>query len=525
MIDDAPGSTLVSSDPPPRDPLSDQPPDPPLVAMADVPLERIETELCALGAHIDAAVCRWLGFVAEFDRREGYLVWECRSTANWLAWKCGVSMVTGREYVRVARALEGLPRIKAEFTAGRLSYSKVRAITRIAHEENEKTLVDLAHDSTASVLDTVVRQYRRFGDASGAGDAWRSYENREFSWYHDDNGDVVFNGRLPADMGAVVIKMISAARQAIDTENASAEAPGDRENASAEARPVPAATPGEELRARNADALVLAAESFLTHGAVHREGSDRCDLTVIADIDTLIDAPSTDSPPADTNDVSPESTPTESDPGAPAAGDPIGWPGITDRIGRRAHIHGGAPLHSHVVRRLACDCVASIVGLGADGDPMYASRHQRTVNARLRRALKIRDRCCTFPGCDQRAFLQAHHIIHWVDGGLTITENMALVCGKHHRAVHEGGCIMMRSKTGELVVYSPDGRRFDNQPTHIENPGDLETQNAAHGLNINHQTHRCHWQGRGPNMSDIIFHLDLCQDRHTERHTERHDQR
>ena len=76
---------------------------------------------------------------------------------------------------------------------------------------------------------------------------------------------------------------------------------------------------------------------------------------------------------------------------------------------------------------------------------------------------------------------------------------------------------MVRSKTGELIVYSPDGRRFDHQPTHVEHPGDLETQNAAHGQHINHDTHRCNWQGRGPDMSDIIHHLDLCHARHADK--------
>ncbi len=462
------------------------------VVLAEVPLERIETELCSLGAHIDAAMCRWLLFLAEFDRREGYRSWECQSAAHWLAWKCGISLTTGREHVRVARALEDLPRAQREFAAGRLSYSKVRAISRVADEATENALVELALDSPASVVDVFCRQYRRHGQAGTKEAAVRSYEDREFTWFIDDNGDYVFSGRMPAEMGAVVVKMIGAARHRLDTDppaggsETADEAPGrgtaTDNNPPAGGRVAGPAQP-ERTRARNADALALAARSFLDRGPIATDGAaDRFELNIICDLDTLLKG--ADGP---------------------------------------CHLDGGPHLGAHVVRRLACDCTASITALGTTGDPMYTSRHQRVVNRRLRRALQIRDRCCTFPGCGQRGFLQAHHVIHWVNGGLTVLDNLTLVCGKHHRAVHEGGCVMVRRKTGELVVYGPDGRRFDHElpdlrqpdPAHpdLRGPGDLETLNGDAGLHIDHRTNRCGWEGRSPNIDDIIQHLDHCQRR------------
>ena len=94
-------------------------------------LERLETEIVELAAQIHAATCRWLGLVAEFDRREGWKAWGCRSCAHWVAWRCSLSDVAARDQVRVARRLEGLPLVRAAYAAGELSYSKVRALTRV----------------------------------------------------------------------------------------------------------------------------------------------------------------------------------------------------------------------------------------------------------------------------------------------------------------------------------------------------------------------------------------------------------
>src|SRR5512142_854060 len=111
---------------------------------AELPLERLEAELLAIAARSTAAMAAWLRMVEEFDRREGYLSWEVPSTARWLAWKCGLDHRTARDYVRVARALPGLPVMAECFSSGELPYSKVRALTRIATAATEADLVELA---------------------------------------------------------------------------------------------------------------------------------------------------------------------------------------------------------------------------------------------------------------------------------------------------------------------------------------------------------------------------------------------
>src|SRR6201990_1626864 len=96
------------------------------------PLERVEAQICELAGHLAAATCRFLVLLTDFDDRRGWASWEMGSCAQWLSWKCQMSSGTAREHVRVARALRDLPVIRARFAAAKLSYDKVRALTRIA---------------------------------------------------------------------------------------------------------------------------------------------------------------------------------------------------------------------------------------------------------------------------------------------------------------------------------------------------------------------------------------------------------
>ncbi len=100
--------------------------------------DRLEFQIMTQAGHLSAAMCRLLLLVAEYDRREAYGRWECRSMAHWLEWKCGLAAATAREHVRVARAIAALPVIREAFSRAELSYSKVRALTRVATVETEQ---------------------------------------------------------------------------------------------------------------------------------------------------------------------------------------------------------------------------------------------------------------------------------------------------------------------------------------------------------------------------------------------------
>ena len=170
--------------------------------------ERLEAEITTLAGHIAAATCRWLLLVGEFDRREAWASWGCRSCAHWLSWQCATGLRAAREQVRVARALDALPAIRGAFAEGRLSYSQARALTRVAQPENEVELLALAREATAAQLERLVRGYEK---ALALRDQARdAYERRELVWWQDDDGSFVIHARLPADDGALVIDGLQA---------------------------------------------------------------------------------------------------------------------------------------------------------------------------------------------------------------------------------------------------------------------------------------------------------------------------
>jgi Domain of unknown function (DUF222) len=171
-----------------------------------VPLERVEAQICELAGHLAAATCRFLVLLAEFDARRGWASWEMRSCAAWLSWKCQMSSGTAREHVRVARALRGLPVIRAGFAAGRLSYAKVRALTRIATAETEAGLAELAGPMTGNQLERFARAHRQVSQADEAAARVR----RRLTWRLEEDGSLSGSFRLPPLQGAVLLKALRA---------------------------------------------------------------------------------------------------------------------------------------------------------------------------------------------------------------------------------------------------------------------------------------------------------------------------
>jgi len=442
--------------------------------LSGVPTERLEADICELAAHIDAAVCRWLGLVAEFDRREAWAVWECSSAAMWLSWKCGISLTTAHEQVRVARALAGLPVIRAAFGRGEVSYSKVRAMTRVATPAIEVELVEVARESTGAGLERICRAYRRLGELRADEEAARVFAERALSWGHDEDGGFVFHGRLPAELGELVIQMVQVAQGEL---GAADRAPGSSAEDSGGADPVARREPGESSAARRADALVHAARGFLGRLDRARRRVGGAEVTVIVDADLLTDDPE--------------------------AADEPGSPGV----GGTCETGHGAGLAPSVARRLACDGVIRALILEPSGDPLRLGRRRRVVTAALRHALEVRDRGCVFPGCDRRGYLDAHHLAHWADGGCTDVDNLCLVCPFHHRRLHEGGWLLTRDPSGRFAAQRPDGRRYATVPVQIDPADRIEAVHERLGLHIDARTNESLWEGPGGDLSAVIEYL------------------
>jgi hypothetical protein len=379
-------------------------------------VDRLGQEITTLAAHITAATARWLALIVEFDERGGWGGSGAKSLSQWLSWMCSVSPFTAREYVRVARRVRDLPVLAAAFARGELSYSKVRALTRIEDIPDENRLLELARHASASQLERIVSGYRSCL-AVEAG-ARQAYDERFVSWSWDVDGSLILRGRLPAEQGALLVQALQASRDALGP------APAARpENVSAET-----GQPRERVapRARNADALVALADASLENTG-NSSTADRYQVVVHVEAATL---------QGDSQD--------------------------DDRAVPRCELEDGALLPAATARRLACD--GSLVRIvERDGKPLSVGRKTRTIPPALRRALRSRDGGCAFPGCDSTRHVDAHHIEHWADGGRTDIGNLVQLCRFHHRLLHEGG-YLVRRRGDAFAFFTPKGQVLPQVP-------------------------------------------------------------
>jgi hypothetical protein len=226
-------------------------------------LSDLAAEICSLAGRINAANHRFLLLIAEFDRRNGWADDAAQSCAHWLNWKCGIGLGAAREKVRVAHALGALPLTSAAMASGKLSYSKVRELTRVATLGNEDTLLYAAENGTAQHVEQIVRAYRRCQEADELSRDALQQQNRRVSVRYDYDGSLVLECRLPAEAGAAVLKAIDLAVE-----------------------DVPA---GTSFSARRADALARVAQNFLSQGAADAPGADRHHIVVHVARETLRD--------------------------------------------------------------------------------------------------------------------------------------------------------------------------------------------------------------------------------------------
>ena len=164
-------------------------------------LNTLEAQITRLWGHINAATAQFLALLAEFDRKEGWAQHGMASCANWLSWQCGIGEVAAREKVRTARALESLPKIAKAFGEGRLSYSKVRALTRVATAATEETLLHIALNGTAEHVERTVRGFRRMQRENERNEAEAMHERRYLDCRRESDGSVRLDARLGAGGG------------------------------------------------------------------------------------------------------------------------------------------------------------------------------------------------------------------------------------------------------------------------------------------------------------------------------------
>ena len=372
-------------------------------------LDRLGDEIARLSAEVDTAIARLLTLIRELDDQRG---WSngFRSCAEWLAWRVGLDIVAARERVRIARALGTLPILAGALERGDLSYTKVRALTRIATPENEARLLTMGRTNTAEQIGRIVRSRRMLDGAAERREAKRQHESRALSAYREESGMVVIHGRLDPEGGAVFMQALAAAQDALYRRSKEAAGPSR------------AAPPMPTYLQQNADALTLLAEAALHHEFDPGAPGERYQVVLHVD-DTVLASP--------------------------------------DAVGES--MLDGTHASAEASERLSCDASRTWMRHDSEGNVLEVGRRTRTIPPALRRALLHRDQGCRFPACGLR-FVQGHHIQHWAHGGPTTLANLVLLCRRHHRAVHEDGYRVARSENGVLQFTGPDGHLIPEAP-------------------------------------------------------------
>ncbi len=422
-------------------------------------LDRLGDEIADLSAHLDAATARLLDLIRDFDARGGWNT-GFRSCADWLSWRVGLDLGAARERVRVARALGSLPAFAQALARGELSYAKVRALTRVATPETEQRLLAAGRAGTAAHVERIVRGWRRVDRHAEAREVERRHAIRCLDVRQDEDGTVVVRGRLDPEVGALLVKALDAAREVLDQRARQSGAPN------------PAGDPATEpptLAQQRADALALIAETALHHDLDPGAPGERYQVVVHVDAPALA--------------------------GAEESGN--------------AALEDGMRVSAETSRRLACDASRVVMRHDPDGRTLEIGARTRTIPPALRRALHHRDQGCRFPGCNVR-FGEGHHIRHWAHGGPTTLSNLALLCRRHHRAVHEEGYHLDRSPEGELRFRRPNGQLLPESPPRTRVPADpvrtLRAGHEANGLHLHARTAMPSWLG---DRLDVGWAIDV----------------
>ena len=447
-------------------------------------------EMTRSAAFLNAVNWHFIDLLGEFDQRGIWRDGGYSSLVNWLDHRCGMAPGAARERIRVARKLRDLKLINHAFEKGEISYSKVRAITRAATPETERTLLKMARHCSAAELESLVRTYERTG--ASRGDRNDQTEKRFLEWYYDDEGMLVLNARLPADVGAVVVKALD---KAVDMRKEEREdyfkglylssvhddpcQPDPEVDCAAcsDTAGSDKTSPADVAGCRSGRVLIDSATDLLAeNGETEQKG------------------PASESSDRDTQPATQESKGNVSaetlrllftgwsNPRQLSADGLCDiaehWLATAEKGAKRRPNHSryevvlhidrnelaaashpryylerGTAVTQETGRRIACDAQVSQLIEDAHGMLLKLGRKQRIVPPLLLKALKRRDKRCRFPGCSHVRYLAAHHITHWIDGGETDVNNLVMLCSRHHALLHDGHYSIRVQENGKAIFY------------------------------------------------------------------------
>jgi Domain of unknown function (DUF222)/HNH endonuclease len=401
---------------------------------------------------------RWLGELAVVDSRgaagaeDGI---QAPSTASWLRTRCRMGAGAAHRAVRTARAVFGGPltHTAQALTAGTISPAHAAVLADGTHDlhahtitEAEPVLLNLARQLDPPRLRRAITHLRLVADPDGEQDRAEQRHGRRGLWLSPTfEGMVALQGLLEPEAGQTLLAALEPLARPANAE--------DTRSASQ----------------RRADALAELARRTLEAGRLPQTGGVRPQLLVTVDLDTLLGRPGA---------IGGEGGWTG--PLDPEACQRLACDGAVTRVLVSRHPNQHAPDHpDHDHGRCGNDKVevtdpdrADLAARlrhartrlpptlgGAPSQPLDLGRTTRVIHPTQRAALVVRDGGCVFPGCDRpQAWCEAHHLVHWLDGGPTDLPNLALLCRAHHRAVHEGGWRLGRDPDGQLTTTPPHRR-------------------------------------------------------------------
>jgi hypothetical protein len=369
--------------------------------LADLPDARIEEDFAELHRAVQQLEVERLRRLAEIERRrlherDGFL-----SAAAWVVGRFRVAWGAAREHVRIARALDHMPETRAALDEGEVSISAVRVLVAArevsveAFQRCEGQLVQAARIHSVSELARVAAFWREAAEQEDApGGEARLRARRRLHAHHPHQRGGRVDGDLDPETGE---SLLTALRAVLDAESRSG-ADDDR-------------TPAQ----KRADALGEICRQWLDLAERPTVAGERPHVTVTVD-------------------------------GAALGGGSDA--GELDHAG---------PLRVDAVRQLACDASVMRIVMSGRSEPLDVGRRTPVVPPSMRRAVTVRDRRCRFPGCDRpHTWCDAHHVVHWADGGPTALSNLVLLCRRHHRMIHWGR-FRLEQSGGEPMFRRPDG--------------------------------------------------------------------
>jgi hypothetical protein len=430
-----------------------------LAALTD---DELREEVATWAARVAAGEARLLELIGELESRGAWGGVGVLSCAHWLSWRCGMGLGAARERVRVALALRELPLVAARFGEGALTWTQVRAITRVCTVAEQQTWLDLAAACSGAQIERLVQAVRLSQAAEeDAADPDRAAARRRPSVRTRPDGRVAITFVLEPEEATLVL---AGMERVLDT-------------ARAEVAALPVPLPEEpELEERTEPPMPVRASCGIVpteeEAAAARAWHDAC--MEVAEHNRRVRQQREERELARSR-------------AAALAGIPD-TPTWTDALVRLAlgALDAPGPLPIGVKERLRV-CVDPLSGwartregallppgrVATPGGPLVPvdvtafdkGRTSREVPLSLRRLLgQLDGERCRMPGCTRTTKLHAHHVVYWSHGGRTDLANLVLVCSRHHTLIHADGYQLQLRTDRTLEVRTADGTRLLHHP-------------------------------------------------------------